>query len=417
MIRSLIIADDFTGALDSGAGFAAHGVRTLVVVGTEVPLDTDTEVLVVDAETRHMPAADAYDTVFHLVTRAKKAGISCIYKKTDSALRGNIGAELTALLRASGADRLPFLPAFPQMGRTTENGVHLIKGVPVAESVFGKDPFEPVDCSVVAGLIAKQSDIPVKNLSPLTEKSPLPEDQGILIFDARTLEDLEHTGRRLAEDGALQIAAGCAGFAAVLPELLGLGQGGAVETPPLDPRLLVVCGSVNPITIGQVAYASGQGFHHMLLTPEQKLSPGYWDSPQGAETLETLRTGLREHPLCIIDTNDPQGSSETARYARELGLNIDGIRVGVSRSIGRIVGELFSDPSLGTLLITGGDTLLQCMRQMGVDQMEPVCEMEAGVILSRFTYQGCTRYVISKSGGFGKSDLLTELAEKISGRS
>lgn len=417
MIRSLIIADDFTGALDSGAGFAAHGVRTLVVVGTEVPLDTDTEVLVVDAETRHMPAADAYDTVFHLVTRAKKAGISCIYKKTDSALRGNIGAELTALLRASGADRLPFLPAFPQMGRTTENGVHLIKGVPVAESVFGKDPFEPVDCSVVAGLIAKQSDVPARNLPPLTEESPLPEDQGILIFDARTLEDLERTGRRLAEDGALQIAAGCAGFAAVLPELLGLGRDGTAETPPLDPRLLVVCGSVNPITIGQVAYASGQGFHHMLLTPEQKLSPGYWDSPQGAETLETLRTGLREHPLCIIDTNDPQDSGQTARYAQELGLNIDGIRVGVSQSIGRIVGELFSDPSLGTLLITGGDTLLQCMRQMGVDQMEPVCEMEAGVILSRFTYQGCTRYVISKSGGFGKSDLLTELAEKISGRS
>lgn len=417
MIRSLIIADDFTGALDSGAGFAARGVRTLVVVGTEVSFDAGTEVLVVDAETRHMADTDAYDTVFRLVARAKEAGIPFIYKKTDSALRGNIGAELTALLQASGADRLPFLPAFPQMGRTTENGVHLIKGVPVAESVFGKDPFEPVDCSVVAELIAKQSGVPVRNLSPLTEESPLPEDQGILIFDARTLEDLERTGRRLAEGGALQIAAGCAGFAAVLPELLGLDRGGAVETPPLDPRLLVVCGSVNPITTGQVAYASGQGFHHMLLTPEQKLSPGYWDSPRGAETLETLRAGLREHPLCIIDTNDHQGSSETARYAQELGLNIDGIRVGVSRSIGRIVGELFSEPSLGTLLITGGDTLLQCMRQMGVDQMEPVCEMEAGVILSRFTYQGCTRYVISKSGGFGKSDLLTELAEKISGRS
>ena len=36
--------------------------------------------------------------------------------------------------------------------------------------------------------------------------------------------------------------------------------------------------------------------------------------------------------------------------------------------------------------------------------------MDAGVVLSRFTYHGITRYVISKSGGFGAENLLTELA-------
>ena len=72
--------------------------------------------------------------------------------------------------------------------------------------------------------------------------------------------------------------------------------------------------------------------------------------------------------------------------------------------------RLFSHEAVGTLLITGGDTLLQCMDYMGVYEIEPLGEMDAGVVLSRFTYQGITRYVISKSGGFGAENLLTELA-------
>ena len=69
--------------------------------------------------------------------------------------------------------------------------------------------------------------------------------------------------------------------------------------------------------------------------------------------------------------------------------------------------------ALGTLLLTGGDTLLQCMNSVGARELEPVCELESGIVLARFTYQGRTRYVITKSGGFGQEDLLVELADRI----
>ena len=51
---------------------------------------------------------------------------------------GYIGAELAALLKASGARNLPFLPAFPQIGRTTKKGVHYIDGVPVNNTSQGE---------------------------------------------------------------------------------------------------------------------------------------------------------------------------------------------------------------------------------------------------------------------------------------
>src|SRR5699024_5192184 len=98
---------------------------TRVVVDPEIDFASiHAKVLVVDTETRHLPAGQAYEIVSKLTRRACAAGVSFIYKKTDSALRGNIGAELAAVLKASGRKQLPFLPAFPQMNRLTQNGVH-----------------------------------------------------------------------------------------------------------------------------------------------------------------------------------------------------------------------------------------------------------------------------------------------------
>ncbi len=104
MLLLLILADDFTGALDTGVQFAACGIPTRVVVGEQVDFAAnDAAVLVVDTETRHLSAAEAYAVIAKLTREAMSAGVFSIYKKTDSALRGNIGAELSALLKTSGS--------------------------------------------------------------------------------------------------------------------------------------------------------------------------------------------------------------------------------------------------------------------------------------------------------------------------
>lgn len=414
MLRLLIIADDFTGALDTGVQFAACGVSTHVVVGETAELaGCGSTVLVVDTETRHLPAAAASAAIETLTRHAVEAGVPCIYKKTDSALRGNIGAELSALLKTSGARRLPFLPAFPQIGRTTEGGIHYISGVPVNESPFGIDPFEPVRCAQVPELIHLQTDVPAKSLAALHENSALPEDEGILVFDAASAGDLQATGKALFQNGTPAILAGCAGFAAFLPQLLGLSDGSRLEAPKLDPRLLVLCGSVNPITLRQMDTAEKAGFSRLRLTPRQKLEPGYWESEDGKAALADIEKMLAANPHCMIETNDEGGNQLTADYAAARGIDLNGLRVGIASSVGHMFGALFGSPNLGTLLLTGGDTLLQCMNCVGVQELEPVCELEKGVVLARFTYKGCTRYVITKSGGFGQADLLLELAERI----
>ena len=418
MILLFIIADDFTGALDTGVQFAARGVPTQVTVDPEVDFAAhDTAVLVVDTETRHLPASEAYEKILHLSRRALSYGIQTIYKKTDSALRGNIGAELSALLDASGRKNLPFLPAFPQAGRITRQGIHYVDGVPVTESPFGLDPFEPVRHSAVTELIAEQCSIPAKSFPALAPGNALPDEPGILVFDAGSTDDLLSTGQRLSQAGMLSVSAGCAGFGAVLPELLGIAPAKDRQIPRLDPRLLVVCGSVNPITLAQLDWAERHGFARIRLTPRQKLEQDYWSGSQGQAELLQRKRPLAQNPRCIIETNDPGGNQPTADYAAKLGIDRETLRVRIAGSLGYLTGELFTSPSLGTLLLTGGDTLLQCMNCVGVTELEPLCELEQGVVLARFACNGCTRHVITKSGGFGREDLLTELASRISSRS
>lgn len=414
MLLLLIIADDFTGALDTGVQFADCGIPTRVVVGDAPRLAScESTVLVVDTETRHLPPEQAFAVVKALTTRAVEAGVRCIYKKTDSALRGNIGAELAALYKASGSCQMPFLPAFPQIGRTTEQGIHYISGVPVTESPFGIDPFEPVRHAKVTELLAEQTDLPTWNFPALHEGDAVPTAEGILVFDAKTAADLSSTGKQMFRADTPRIMAGCAGFASFLPGLLGLTDGGKVPVPHLDPRLLVLCGSVNPITLRQLDNAEQAGFARLRLTPRQKLEPGYWESADGQAALAGIEAMLASNAHCIIETNDVGGNQLTAQYAADHGIDLDGIRVGISSSVGHMLGALFTSPSLGTLLLTGGDTLLQCMNCVGVKELEPVCELEKGVVLAKFTYRGCTRYVVTKSGGFGQEELLVKLAERI----
>ena len=121
--------------------------------------------------------------------------------------------------------------------------------------------------------------------------------------------------------------AGCAGFAALLPDLMKMTERRTVTMPKLDPRLLVVCGSVNSITLRQLNVAEQNGFSRLRLTPRQKLDPGYWESENGKEALQGINEMLAANPRCIIETNDEGGNQPTADYAAARGLDLEGLRV------------------------------------------------------------------------------------------
>ncbi len=413
MVKLLVIADDFTGALDTGVQFAASGAETRVVTNIEYDFSRtgrEVQVLVLVAETRHVKWEEAYRMVYGIAKRACESGIPYLYKKTDSALRGNIGSELKAVLDAAGKHTLHFLPAFPRMNRVTRNGIHYIDGSPVHESVFGKDPFEPVTCSYIPDMM--RGEVPVTVVESMDGWE---RQNGVMVYDASTDEELMSIGSFLKEKGELGLTAGCAGFAAVLPQLLGL-SGKRRERISLDKKLLVACGSVNPITVRQLDYAERAGMKRIRLTPEQKLEKDYLESEEGNRALEEWTKTALEEECCIFDTNDLPGCRAACEYAGSHGLSLDELRVRIADTLGRVVEHLVRAGVKSTMLLTGGDTLMGFMRHIGCDEIVPACEMAPGTVLSQVDIDGRTYSIISKSGGFGEEKLIAELAEKIGGR-
>lgn len=425
MVKLLILADDFTGALDTGVQFSGKGIRTQVVVNSHwVEPASDCDVMVIDVETRHVPKEKAYEIVYDVCQQAVKYGIRCFYKKTDSALRGNVGSELQAAADAVSGKDIVFVPAFPAMRRITVDGIHYIDGIPVKESVFGQDPFEPVmydrvdellqatgyhsEITNIDKIARKQQSSTVIDKAAENELSGCNAEQNLYLFDAETEADLDEIAALVKAEKAMPILAGCAGFAAKLTEVLELPmkESGSVE---LKENLVFLCGSVNPITKSQIVYGEKMGIPRIHLKPEEKLEMDYWNQPEGLEKVEWLAKEGMKH--IIIDSNDEEGRNDTMAYAAEKGYTIEDVRVRISQTLGYLLKKLIDAGMEGTYLITGGDTLIGFMKAIGVSELEPVNEIRPGCVLTSLNYQNKKHYVITKSGGFGQERLIEQLTK------
>jgi D-threonate/D-erythronate kinase len=219
----LAIADDLTGALETAAKFAAYGLTAVARTGSAVAA---CEVDVVDTETRHAPPEEAARRVRQIVTGARA---ELIYKKTDSTLRGNIGAELGAIAEVYPQQRIAYVPAYPDMGRIVRYGSLYVHGKPVHETEFARDRGSPVrDSRIAAVLGSVQADV----------------------FDGECDSDIGAAAQRILANDAPRTCAGPAALAEALAREIGTP---ANVVLPQVRKALVVNGSLHSASIRQMA--------------------------------------------------------------------------------------------------------------------------------------------------------------------
>jgi len=411
MIKLLIIADDFTGALDTGVQFANLGVQT--IVWTDGTIDKDSvdasiEVLVLNTESRHLPASQAYTLVKNSVEIAKVYGIPFIYKKVDSALRGNISCEIKALCDCFADRPIAFVPAHPSIGRIVKNGCLMIDGVPVSQSVFGQDPYEPVQESDIIKRLQKEGGIECQLVQDLTSVEYAPS---LLLFDCESLDDLRAITHYLVDQQWLSMTIGCAGFGAFLAKALFPNQLKTLVT--ISKPLVVICGSINPITIEQVLYAQNRGIQCISLTPGQLLEPHYWECEAGKKEMAQYLIDAEEKEMLIFETFGDQRMQHLSDYADAHGIAHTDIRFKISAALGNLSRQFLQNNEDTTLLLTGGDTLYQSMKILNVTQIKPIAEISPGVVFSELFWQDKKIHILTKSGGYGHKELFVDLKSRI----
>jgi len=82
-------------------------------------------------------------------------------------MRGNIGSELEGLFTNASDGPVIFVPAYPQLNRVTRLGIHYADGVPISQTVFGRDIFNPVQDDYIPDIIARQTDLQTKVITRL----------------------------------------------------------------------------------------------------------------------------------------------------------------------------------------------------------------------------------------------------------
>ena len=372
--RLLIIADDVTGAMDTGVCFSAAGIPTRVYLPQgKIESGREESVSVCVLETRHISPDKAYEAVRDFVSEVKDLGFNYFYKKTDSALRGNPGAELSAMRDALGTEKIHFLPSYPLMNRITKGGIHYINGVPVSESVFSRDPFNPVTVSDVREILKSQGG------------------DNIEVYDSATDEDLAKTASELIEEGET-VFAGCAGLAGVLPDILDLPRTQKSAEPRCS-SMLVMCGSVNPISLIQCNDAEKRGYPRYHLDTE---------AGAGAQ-IGQISFGVIEEQMAILDT----GSSDVT------GEGIDERMKTVASEMAKRASGVMRSIDGMMMFIIGGDTMLEFLRQNGVTALVPHPTPFPGTVLGSMQIDGRERYFLSKSGGFGEPDLIEKVFERM----
>jgi len=187
----IVIADDMTGAAEIAGLAFAKGQQVKLVCSTAVcGCDTVTdETIVIATDSRSMTEAEAIAETRRIGIELKDStpqppGFS-VFKKTDSALRGHVVAELTALMQATGYERAVYLPANPSKGRIIRDGIYYINDIPIHQTAFSYDPEFPA------------------HTSNLRERFPDAETHHIIMPDAQEEADIRrivteyHDGKTL----------------------------------------------------------------------------------------------------------------------------------------------------------------------------------------------------------------------------
>src|SRR5665213_2511587 len=116
----LILADDLSGAADCGIACAEAGLETVVALRPGL-VGPDAGALAIDGDTRTRTAEAAAEIMERLTLSCGQNENCLVFKKIDSTLRGHLGPELGAVLRAARTGKrdaiIILAPAFPALLR------------------------------------------------------------------------------------------------------------------------------------------------------------------------------------------------------------------------------------------------------------------------------------------------------------
>lgn len=346
-LKWIVVADDLTGALDSGVEFANVGLHVIVATKPEAldgALAENPDILVINTASREGTARNAFDVHAQLRKRFDAFFPARMFKKVDSRLKGNIAAEISGLIGDTVGVEVLCASAIPDMGRICVNGMLTGQGIE-----------HPIDVT--------------SRLEGVNGKITIP--------DCRSDQDLIEA---VKSSCGSTLMVGARGLAAAIARPLKAEGFQSTLSSTLKGHVFSFIGSRDPITVAQVDHlhaSSKERYRHIEAANGDLCEPF---------------EAIPSHALLQLT------KGKTAEDARLVG----------DRFV-KLAARFLAEKNHQTILACGGETAQGLLDLLNIQQLEIKGELFPGVPVSAAQLDGWPFSLITKSGGFGGPDLLTKL--------
>lgn len=421
-----IIADDLTGANDTALQFFIRGCKTQVAFGEDISLDENlnTEVFAMSTQTRNVIPEIALERVCSISDNIlKKYAFEYIYKKIDSVLRGNIAIEVLTLVETLEYDCALIFPAFPNEGRTTIGGYHLVKGIPLQRTEVSRDPACPILESNILNLLKSQLaedvadiidlislDTVMKGAGPILTKlnDLISKGKKLIVADAVSTTDVEQIALAMSKSGYKILPAGSAGAAQALSKIWHPGldneseNSNYIQLPEL-PKL-IVSGSSTDLTASQIKRLKEnddiENTYFIAIKPENIFSNDY------EEIAERIINNLVKNNTVIIHSSKLiENTEELSSLLIENELTKEIFISKICDYLAAVTRSVLAKKE-AILITVGGETSYKCLRALGGKNLQ-IIDTVAPAIPLGIDHKG--RYIVTKSGNLGTQNTLIDI--------
>jgi uncharacterized protein YgbK (DUF1537 family) len=416
-----IIADDLTGAADTAAVFARPARPVPVSLRAEPPVCHDRPAFAVTTESRGCSPAVAAGRVADAIHLLEHTDHGLTYKKVDSNMRGNVGAELDRLWQIQGRPII-LCPALPRRGRTVIDGRVLIDSVPLTETEMAHDPQSPVRHACAADIVGQQA--PHLNTSVLSledlrrDASPLPsllDEHAVVISDAETDDDLAKLAGIALAMPEPPVFSGSAGLATALAERVLAGGPTSESVRPLAASVGDVGGDDLGAVLAVLA-SSSDAMDRQVRLVERRLGVKpirfacenlSWDEdevPELTEAIDEAVPRLLSRHLAIV-----QAVGALPSVSRPVELIVE--------HLAHLAFVAVKQGSPSALLVGGGSTAHAVLSTLGTAAIEVEDDLLPGIAVGTAVgghFSG--RPVGLKSGAAGEEDALMHVLRHLSAR-
>lgn len=410
-MKVAIIADDLTGANATAALLSTRGFTTLTCLDTPADNYAAWDVVSFSTDSRALAAADASQRVGKCLDIIDPA-ITLISKRIDSTLRGNLGAEVDAVI-----DRFPQLmaivvPVYPSSGRICVGGSLLVDGVPLQKTIMRHDPKNPMRESSVIELFRQQTNKNVEHIAlrdvlagekTLTQRlcELYQRNVRIVIIDATTDDDINHIAQSVIRAKIPFFCVDPGVFTAQLSYLKFSASRRCAN------KVFVAIGSVSELTQRQIKKLRYEREVYIeTLSAEQLI--GFATRPAEAATLvKTLINKTKLFDVIGIDTVEtPAHICDLQALSGQYSVSPHEISCLMNNGIAEVVAQVLNAPNspVSALYGSGGDVAVAITRRLNGSGVILKDEVEPLTVYGHLVGGDCEGISLITKGGFIGND-------------